>query len=706
MGSRRARRAHGRVQPIVSNSGKRVHAASGGVTKTGRRLNARAQRKAAIAAAARTARTSAATQAPLLVGLLAVSNATDDDLLRLASVMQATQYDKNLRSFETDVVRRAGSSDREVFIAALDMAKVADVVLLVFSGKEDRLDNLGLDLVRAMREQGLPTVFAIAIGDEADDPAVRKLRGRELAAESIGEDHVLRPIYVECGEKPDASNVNKLAIRRIFAKTPRSVSWRSRYGYMRVESATADQPAPGAEGTLTISGWTRGRGFSANELVHITGFGSFSAAQIVDVTTSEVLSKRVEDKAEPVESEAEVDEMMGEQTWPPEVDDAEDPAEKLATKYDEGIDDEDPSNEIELDDGDEIEYVENEEDDVLEDDDMDVDEEEVKRARDAARTDALFPDEVDTPIDQPARVRFARYRGLKSFRTGEWDPKEQLPPDYASLFQFRNLASTRKRVLERARKDAEEASRKEAANFVSPGRKVYVQLLNVPEETRNAVCALLRAGGRPVVASGMLQHENRRSVVHFGVQRVDEEEDAGNVKAKTHLEMHCGFVRFDGRPMFSEHNANSDKHKMERFLTHGRYTVASFYGPAIYAPAPALLCYPGGALIATGTALGADPDRIMLKRIILTGYPFKTQKRRTVAKFMFFNPEDVRWFKPIELWTKMGRSGHILEPVGTHGHMKCVFDNVILHHDTVCMTLYKRVYPKVVPPEQQMKYIM
>ena len=55
--------------------------------------------------------------------------------------------------------------------------------------------------------------------------------------------------------------------------------------------------------------------------------------------------------------------------------------------------------------------------------------------------------QIDTPTDTPARDRFARYRGLKSWRSSPWDPREGLPQEYANTFAFENFKRAHKRLV-------------------------------------------------------------------------------------------------------------------------------------------------------------------------------------------------------------------------------------------------------------------
>ncbi|XP_058856581.1 pre-rRNA-processing protein TSR1 homolog [Acipenser ruthenus] len=632
--------------------------------------------------------------------------------------------------------------------AVLDLAKVVDTLLFVLDPTEG-WDSYGDYCLSCLFAQGLPSHVLVTQG--ISELSVKKRTEARRALCRVTESRFPEARLFSLDSAPDSA----LLLRHLASQKQRQLAFRSRRPYLLAQSACFE-PGPGPLGTLRVSGYVRGRALDVNRLVHIVGHGDFQMSQIdaprdplpmaargtrggdMDMQEGDyevrMLMRADPSRQESLQTEAELDPMEGEQTWPSESElkEAEEALKqrKVARKVPKGTSDyqaswimeregesegeeeeeegessdeegddrmeeqEDFMEEIDSQDGD-VSEGEEEEEDVEEcetltesgrddhyDEKIDVQEERemVERYR-QARSDQMFPDEVDTPLDISARVRFQRYRGLKSFRTSPWDPKENLPRDYSRIFQFQNFERTRKRVFTEAEEEGQEGA--------MVGWYVTVHIKEVPPSVMEHF-----QRGRPLVLVSLLPHEQRMSVVHMLVRR-----HPGNtepIKSKEELVFQCGFRRFRASPIFSQHTSG-DKHKLERFLRPNTPIVVSVYAPITF-PTAGVLVFKQRAngmqdLVATGSLLKVDPDRVIVKRIVLSGHPFKILRKTAVVRYMFFNREDVLWFKPVELRTKWGRRGHIKEALGTHGHMKCVFDNQLPSQDTILMHLYKRVYP-------------
>ena len=342
-----------------------------------------------------------------------------------------------------------------------------------------------------------------------------------------------------------------------------------------------------------------------------------------------------------------------------------------------------------------------------------------RKSKTEAEEDGEFPDEIELPPNALARERLARYRGLKNPRTSVWDTEEDRPyepAEWRRLLEIRDYKSARNKVLKEALA---------SSDGVVPGTRVNVHL-------RGVSLSLLRKSydkTKPLGLFQLLRHEHKQTAINYSITLHSGVQES--IKSKSELIVQCGPRRLVVNPIFSvAGSTQNDVHKLIRFLQPSQSAVASFIGPLTWGAVPVLYFSPDDLqtpddaaldapisdpqgqsqshtithttssspslhLIGTGTALPPSTDRITAKRIILTGHPYKIHKRLVTVRYMFFNAEDVNWFRALRLWTRRGRSGYIKESLGTHGYFKATFDEKVGMMDAVGVTVWKRVWPRM-----------
>ena len=322
--------------------------------------------------------------------------------------------------------------------------------------------------------------------------------------------------------------------------------------------------------------------------------------------------------------------------------------------------------------------------------------------RKEAEEDVNFPDEIELHPSVLAKHRLAKYRGLRNLRTSEWNSEEDTPyepADFARLLQIADYKKSRNAAVREA-----------LAGGIGVGTMVEVRLKDVPLDLQH----------RPLPTSlfSLLRHEHKHMVVNLSLTLASSAE--APLKSKEEVIVQIGPRRFIVNPVFSAAGATpNDVHKFDRYLHPGRSAIASFIGPLTWGSVPVLVFQRSSPpdniapplvealaadnqmpmssslkLVGSATTVPSSRSRVVAKRIVLTGHPYKIHKKLVTIRYMFFNREDVMWFAALPLWTKRGRQGFMKEPLGTHGYFKATFDSKINPMDAVGVSLYKRMWPR------------
>jgi pre-rRNA-processing protein TSR1 len=574
----------------------------------------------------------------------------------------------------------------------LDICKVVDVVMFVTSCKSadyskwktdpdkysHAIDEDGYSILTMLRAQGLPQHICVLQGLESIPDKyktdIKKLFNRYFESE-------LKPEKIF----PFSSNDdNKAIIRLLCSISPFTVhlDLRKHRSYMLCEKLLTC-----GDSDLELYGYIRGNTLAAGNYIHLTGIGDYLVSNVEVESDPCPIYTHCNNSMKSLKSDSNKMELekailnddnvenkdVGVGNLPRNIGNDKLVTNKQDIKLDDLID-----FDIDIkDDGEELSFDEDEEDNLVED-------ERISKKHKLKTTlklrnveDMEFPDEVDTPLDMPARERFSKYRGLANMSQGTWDPDEDLPREYANIFNIDNIKNLYKLAVRKAHEE---------------GMKIYGSYVKITLKNFNNDDLKYLSNDTPLILSTLLQHERKLCVMHYKICLNIEYLEP--VFPKQAMETQVGFRRILTRPIYSsEINVKSDKLRKEKYLEKEKFYTATVYSQLTYQNSPVLF-FRNGKIVASGSVLESDCKKIILKRIILTGYPVKMKKKKAVVRYMFLNPSDINYFKPIQLSTKHGLKGHITESLGTHGYMKCIFSDHIKANDTVCMNLYKRVFPK------------
>merc|ERR1712137_340249 len=294
----------------------------------------------------------------------------------------------------------------------------------------------------------------------------------------------------------------------------------------------------------------------------------------------------------------------------------------------------------------------------------------------------------DDDIDDEKMERLKQKEALKAKFNAEYDDDED---EAGYLDDLKNQADEQERLNREEFAQDDPALRAQLIGFES-GCYIRIQISGVPCEF------VERFNPRvPLVMGGLLPNEQNMGFIQTRVKRHRWHRKI--LKTNDPLIISMGWRRFQTLPLFSLAD-DALRHRMLKYTPEHMHCFATFYGP-VTPPNTGFMGFQKldgevstFRVAATGVVLEVDQSFQIVKKLKLTGVPFKTFKNTAFIKNMFNSELEVAKFTGAAIRTVSGVRGQIKKPLKTPGTYRATFEDKILMSDIVFLRTWYPVHPQ------------
>ncbi|EFW14917.1 ribosome biogenesis protein, partial [Coccidioides posadasii str. Silveira] len=201
----------------------------------------------------------------------------------------------------------------------------------------------------------------------------------------------------------------------------------------------------------------------------------------------------------------------------------------------------------------------------------------------------------------------------------------------------------------------------------------------------------------PVIVGGLAPTEERFGFVQVRIKRHRWHKKI--LKTNDPLIFSLGWRRFQTLPIYSISDSRT-RNRMLKYTPEHMHCFGTFYGPLV-APNTGFCCVqsfsnknPGFRIAATGVVLSVDEGCEIVKKLKLTGYPYKIFRNTAFIKDMFNSALEIAKFEGAAIRTVSGIRGQIKRALSKpEGHFRATFEDKILMSDIVFLRTWYPIKP-------------